>query len=116
MKSKNTTVIQHFRDYISSQVVEAEDGKEYEIVLIPPMGFLEGLKTLGLTLSEIEIKCLMVILMKPELDNAILVQDLCMVMENFGIEEDMDGLTEGEGEKEKQLEDSPKIKEVDMNK
>ena len=76
MKSKNTTVIQHFRDYISSQVAEAEDGKEYEIVYIPPMGFLEGIQLLGVNLSDIEIKCLMVILMKPELDNIILVQDL----------------------------------------
>lgn len=42
----------------------------------------------------------MIILVKPELDNAILVQDLCLVMENFGIVEDIDGLTEGEGEQE----------------
>jgi hypothetical protein len=56
MKHKNTTVIQHFRDYISSQVAEAEDGKEYEIVYIPPMGFLEGIQLLGVNLSDIEIK------------------------------------------------------------
>ena len=43
----------------------------------------------------------MVILMKPELDNIILVQDLCMVMENFGIEEDIDGITDGEGDTER---------------
>ena len=101
MKSKNTTVIQHFRDYISSQVAEAEDGKEYEIVYIPPMGFLEGIQLLGVNLSDIEIKWLMVILMKPELDNIILVQDLWMVMENFGIEEDIDGITDGEGDTER---------------
>jgi hypothetical protein len=96
MKSKNTTVINHFKDYIASQVAEAEDGKEYEIVFIPPMGFLEGLSLLGLDFTDIEIKCLMVILMKPELENVILVQDLCMVMENFGIEEDIDGITDSQ--------------------
>jgi hypothetical protein len=44
----------------------------------------------------------MIILVKPELDNVILVQDLCMVMENFGIEEDIDGITDGEGDTERQ--------------
>ena len=34
--------------------------------------------------------------MKPELENVILVQDLCMVMENFGIEEDIDGITDSQ--------------------
>ena len=43
----------------------------------------------------------MIILVKPELDNVILVQDLCMVMENFGIEEDIDGITDGEGDTER---------------
>jgi len=90
MRDRNTTVIQHFRDYILTQKTEAEDGKEYEIVCIPPMGFFEGIQTLGLDLSDTEIKCLMIILMKPEFDNIILVQDLCMIMENFGIKEDFD--------------------------
>lgn len=56
MKAQGTTVINHFKELIESQVAEAEDGKEYEIVFIPPMSFLEGLTTLGLNLSDIEIK------------------------------------------------------------
>lgn len=56
MKSKNTTVINHFKDYISSQVAETEDGREFEIVYIPPIGFLEGLQTLELELNDTEIK------------------------------------------------------------
>lgn len=56
MKSKNTTVINHFKDYIASQVAETEDGQEFEIVYIHPMGFLEGLQNLGLELSPTETK------------------------------------------------------------
>ena len=76
MKSKNTTVINHFKDFIESQVAEADDGKEYEIVYIPPMNFLEGISMLEVDLNDTEIKCLVVILMKPELENVVLVQDL----------------------------------------
>lgn len=56
MKRKNTTVINHFKDFISSQIAETEDGREFEIVYIPPMGFLEGLQTLGFELNDTEIK------------------------------------------------------------
>ena len=53
-----------------------------------PYGFLEGLKGLGIdNLSETDVQCLMLILVKPELDNAIVVNDLVMVMENFQIQE-----------------------------
>lgn len=107
MKAKHTTVINHFKDYIASQVAEAEDGKEYEIVFIPPMAFLEGLSLLGLNFTDIEIKCLMVILMKPELENVILVQDLCMVMENFGIEEDIDGITDSQANTDRKNSQQP---------
>ena len=112
MKSKNTTVINHFKDYIASQVAEAEDGKEYEIVYIPPMDFLEGLGTLGIDLNDTEVKCLMVILMKPELENVILVQDLCIVMENFGIEEDIDGITDTQGNTDRRSGHSSPKKEI----
>jgi hypothetical protein len=56
MKAKSTTVINHFKDYIASQVTTLEDGKEYEIVFIPPANFLEGLQTLELELTDIEIR------------------------------------------------------------
>jgi len=42
-----------------------------------PLSFLEGLKALQLNdFSELEIACLMNILAKPQLDNAILVEEL----------------------------------------
>lgn len=76
MKARNTTTIDHFKDYIGSQVVDTDDGQKFEIVYIHPESFLEGIEALGLDLSDEEIKCLMIILVKPELDNIILVQDL----------------------------------------
>lgn len=36
-------------------------------------------------LSDKEVHCLMLILIKPELENHIMLQDVQMVMENFGI-------------------------------
>ena len=57
--------------------------------LISPIGFLEGIKDLGITeLEEIEVACLMRVLTKPNLDNAILLKELIIIMENFGIFED----------------------------
>ena len=63
-----------------------EDGSEYEIELMSPEGFLEGLKLLGIEeMSETEVQCLLLILVKPELENAVVLADLQMVLENFGI-------------------------------
>lgn len=41
-------------------------------------------------LNEIEIACLMRVLSKPELDHAIVLPELLMVMNNFGLEEEND--------------------------
>ena len=73
------------------------------------MSFLEGLKALELNdFSELDVACLMNILAKPQLENAILVEELVAIMENFGIVEgEMNGpedmqdppaVTTGEGE------------------
>jgi len=106
LKSNNTTIIEHFNDYILTQVAETEEGEEFEIIYIPPMGFLEGVQALGLELTETETKCLLVIMIKPEFDNVILVQDLCHVMDNFGIKENIDNITDsdrnGSEQKDKQ--------------
>ncbi len=56
--------------------------------MLSPIGFLEGIKELGITdLEEIEVACLMRVLAKPNLENAILLQELVVIMENFGIYE-----------------------------
>ena len=57
-------------------------------------------------LSELEVACLMRVLSKPEIDHAILLSELILVLENFGIqrvpeEEDPDALKE-DAEKRKQ--------------
>lgn len=50
------------------------------------MAFLEGIKDLGVVdLEEVEVACLMRVLTKAELDNAILLRELIVIMENFGI-------------------------------
>ena len=68
-----------------------DDGQEIELELMGPEGFLMGLQGLGIEeLTETEVQCLMLILVKPELDNAIVVSDFEMVMENFGIGENLD--------------------------
>ena len=91
MIEKGTTVKDHYKDFIQKEVLEMEDGQEMEIELMGPEGFLMGLQTMGIEeLTETEVQCLMLILVKPELDNAIVVSDFEMVMENFGIGENAD--------------------------
>ena len=61
---------------------EIDEGVELEI--LGPIEFLEGIKELGiLDLSEVEVACLMRVLTKPNLDNAILLKELQVIMENF---------------------------------
>jgi hypothetical protein len=67
---------------------------------LSPIGFLEGIKDLGIIdLEEVEVACLMRVLTKPNLENAILVKELVVIMENFGIfdDEDEDGAGAGAG-------------------
>jgi hypothetical protein len=60
--------------------------------LMTPIAFLEGVKEAGLeNLSEMEAACLLRVLAKPELDNAIILNEFTMIMENFGV---MDGYGE----------------------
>jgi hypothetical protein len=54
--------------------------------LMTPIAFLEGVKEAGLdNLSEMEAACLLRVLAKPELDNAIILNEFTMIMENFGV-------------------------------
>ena len=68
-----------------------EDIEGTKLELLSPIGFLEGIKDLGLTeLEEVEVACLMRVLTKPNLENAILLKELIVIMENFGIYDDED--------------------------
>ena len=56
-----------------------------------PISFLEGIKELGLSeLSEMEAACLLRVLTKPELDSAIILNELILIMENFGVIDNFD--------------------------
>jgi hypothetical protein len=56
---------------------------------LSPIGFLEGVKDLGVTdFEEVEIACLMRVLTKADLENAILLRELIVIMDNFGIQDD----------------------------
>lgn len=51
-----------------------------------PRAFIEGIKDIGMIdFSEIEAAALMKVLAKPELDNAIILNELIQIMENFGV-------------------------------
>lgn len=59
--------------------------------LLSPGGFIEGIKETGIEeLQEFEISCLMRVLAKPELDNAVILNEFVMIMENFGVMDQMD--------------------------
>ena len=54
--------------------------------LMSPVSFLEGVREVGLDdLQEFEAACLMRVLAKQELDNGIILNELIMIMENFGV-------------------------------
>lgn len=63
-------------------------GEEYE--LLSPEGLIDGMRDLGITdLKEMEIVYLLKVLSKPEINNAILMQEFMQIMENFGLQDDM---------------------------
>lgn len=63
--------------------------EDMELELLSPIGFLEGIKEIGVVdLEEIEVACLMRVLTKPNMNNAILLKELIVIMENFGIFDD----------------------------
>ena len=73
---------------------------EANVVVIQAKDFLESLRQLGITqLNELEIACLMRVLSKPELDHAILLAELTLVLENFGLQQEKE---ENTGERKKQ--------------
>jgi hypothetical protein len=73
--AKGITVREAFRKQIIKELAASEDGgQQEELELLSPIGFLEGVKALGIgDLEEIDVACLMRILTKPDLENAILL-------------------------------------------
>ena len=78
------SVRQAFQPFIIREEFEGET-----LELLSPIGFLEGVKDLGVTdFEEVEIACLMRVLTKADLENAILLRELIVIMDNFGIQDD----------------------------
>lgn len=51
-----------------------------------PRAFLEGVRDSGFDdVTEMEAACLMKVLAKPELENAVILNEFVLIMENFGI-------------------------------
>lgn len=90
--------------------------------LMSPIAFLEGVKEAGMEdLSEMEAACLLRVLAKPELENAIILNEFIMIMENFGVmdnyeeDDDEDDYIKSEDETENGGEES-KSNILDANK
>lgn len=118
MIEKNKSVRGIFTKYSIPE--QFPDGSVLE--LMSPIAFLEGLKDLGLMdLSEMEAACLLRVLTKPELDSAIILNELVLIMENFGVvdnfddDDDVDDYEpdeeEEDAEKAKQEETKPETQE-----
>lgn len=62
------------------------------VELLAPDGLIDGIKSLGITdLSEKDIKYLLRVLTKPELDGAIVMHELLQIMENLGLYDEDEG-------------------------
>jgi hypothetical protein len=86
--AKGFTVREAFKKHIKKEIAALTNDSKHqeELELISPMGFLEAVKSLGISdFSEMHVACLMRILTKPDLENAILVEELIIIMENFGL-------------------------------
>ena len=102
------SVRQAFQPFIIREEFEGE-----ALELLSPIGFLEGVKELGLTdLEEVEVACLMRVLTKADLENAILLRELIVIMENFGIQDDDgEGAQEEDGASDEKQNDTSKADE-----
>jgi len=86
LKSLNISVKKSFGK--RCQVIDEFEG-ETNVVVVQAADFLEALRNDPLNiaeLSELEVACLMRVLSKPEIDHAILLNELNLVLENFGIQ------------------------------
>jgi hypothetical protein len=90
LKSMNVSVKKAFAKRCS--VVDEFEG-ETNVIVVQASDFLDALRNPPLSiaeLSELEVACLMRVLSKPEIDHAILLNELNLVLENFGIQKQED--------------------------
>lgn len=66
-------------------IIDEFEGEE-NVEILSAQKFLECLKNIELTqLSQLEVACLMRVLTKPEIQHSVVLNELQMVMENFGL-------------------------------
>lgn len=84
IKAKNSSIKQVFGKHF--QLIDEFEG-EKNVLVIAAADFLEDLKHIlsDQQISEIEIACLMRVLSKPEINHCVVVSELQLVLENFGI-------------------------------
>ena len=78
-----------FEAEISGQILE----------LLTPQGLIDGVKKLGIDdLTDKEVQYLLRVLTKPELEGAIVMQELLQIMENLGLYDDSQAENEDDEE------------------
>lgn len=82
--------IKSVREVFEGWISEGEvDGETIELLM--PEGLIGGLEGIGIDdLSAKEFKYLLRVLTKPEIDNAIVLEELLQIMENLGLYDDED--------------------------
>lgn len=83
---------------------------------------MEGVREVGFEdFTELEAACLMKVLSKPELDNAVILNEFVLIMENFGIppfneEEEFENDYEPDTDEENKEENKAKTTDLDVKK
>ena len=76
---RQTTVSELYGQHI----IELEYDENTKLPVISPEIFIEGLKALEVeNISELELACLMQVLVKPQLNNGILIEELESIIKN----------------------------------
>ena len=89
LKAINMTIRSAFGKQCN--VIESYEGQP-NVEILSPMAFLDSLKNYGINeLSELEVACMMRVLSKPELEHSVILNELQLVMENFGLPIEAEG-------------------------
>lgn len=83
MLQKNLSLRSLYGDVLQKITI---GGETHEI--LQPNDFIDAFRVIDIaSLEEIEIECLLRVLLKPEIDDTILFSDLIMILDNFGVSE-----------------------------
>lgn len=81
MLRRNLLPSAFFKPYLQSKLYEGE-----QVEVITTDAFLDSLNRLNINdFSDVDLKCLVKVLEKPQLSKSIQLQDLKEILENFGV-------------------------------